>query len=282
MAKIAVDIDSTLYDFESPAREAFTRLAEERNDKTLLRGAYHPWTEWRSPADACGIEAWLDAIDLCHDADMIRQQVPFTGAVETCQALMNEGHDLLYISSRKSETEEATRDWLREWNFMDDTSGELACVVPPAPKDPYMEDCQYLIDDRPKTVVDFIYDYKWTKLMEAAADRIRNMGPLSSDAPFYDEHFEAQDKALKAYYDDNTELKNFYLDEARKVAEKAADDYVSRTRRRAFVIAYPYNQALTDIPHLYLAPTWAGLNTYLVGKGVLSEPAARPLGMVIA
>lgn len=279
MAKIAVDIDSTLYDFETPAREAFTRLAQQRDDKSLLRGAYHPWTEWRSPADACGIQPWLDVIDLCHDADMIAKQVPFAGAVETCKALMNEGHELLYISSRKSETERATREWLEEWQFMDSVSGELACVVPPADKKPFMTECQYLIDDRPKTVVDFIYDYDWQKMMTAVEQRIRNMGPTSSDDPFYDEHLLAQEKALDAYYEAEGELKVEWLDKAHEIANKCADAYVEKNRRRAFVIAYPYNQALTDIPNLYLAPSWAGLNSYMVSKGVLSEPAHTPLGI---
>jgi FMN phosphatase YigB (HAD superfamily) len=57
MAKIAVDIDSTLYDFETPAREAMFKLYKETGDLVYKEGAYHPWTEWRSPADVLGSRA---------------------------------------------------------------------------------------------------------------------------------------------------------------------------------------------------------------------------------
>ena len=235
MAKIAIDIDSTLYDFETPAREAFTKLANERNDRTLFQGAYSPWTEWRSPADVCGLEAWLDAIELCHSEEIILAQRPFNGAVETCKALANEGHDLLFISNRAIESAQATHDWLQEWEFPldggilegEEYHGGHALKVLSTDKKPLIKDCQYLIDDRPKTVVDFIYDLDWQN----------RFGPMHDDAI-------------------NPDLK-----------------------RRACVIAYAYNQALTDIPHLYLAPTWAGINQYLVSKGVLLAPAYHPLGI---
>lgn len=235
MARIAVDIDSTLYDFETPAREAFTKLAEERGDKEYLRGAYHPWTEWRSPADACGLQAWLEAIDLCHSSEIILAQTPFNGAVETCQALADEGHELIYISNRAVESGEATHDWLAKWDFPLDKSiveaeewhaGHVLKVLT-GDKQPFLRDCQYLIDDRPKTAVDFLYDVDW---------QIRH-GRMHDDS-------------------DGPTLK-----------------------RRVFMISYPYNQALTDVPHLYLAPTWAGLNSYLVGKGVLTKPAYHALGV---
>lgn len=235
MARIAVDIDSTVYDFETPAREAFTKLAEERGDKTLLRGAYDPWTEWRSPADVCGLDAWLDVIELCHSEEIIAAQTPFNGAVETCQALAAEDHDLMYISNRAIESAQATHDWLEKWGFPltdgilegeEYHAGHVLKVLT-TDKKPLLRNCQYLIDDRPKTVIDFIYDIDWQ----------REHGRMHDDT-------------------DRPDLK-----------------------RRAFVIAYPYNQALTDIPHLYLAPSWAGLNQYLVGKGVLSKPAYHALGV---
>ena len=92
-----------------------------------------------------------------------------------------------------------------------------------------MKDCQYLIDDRPKTCIEFVFDFEWE-------ERNREVALGYSDP--------------QSVYDENV--------------------------RRAFVKSYPYNQNLTDISHLYLAPTWAGLNFYLAGKGVLSEPAVTP------
>lgn len=232
MANIAVDIDSTLYDFETPAREAFFKLAEKYDDKTIFKGAYSPWTEWRAPADACGIDIWLEAIALCHDRDAILAQVPFSGAVETCQALQAEGHELLYISNRATEASEATEEWLTGWDFLGEHTQVLALT---GDKKPHMASCQYLIDDRPKTVIEFTYDAKW------------EMG-VREDAAYL----------------------------AETEGQEQADDFYAANRRRAFVKAYQYNQGLTDVPNLYLAPTWAGLNYYLVGKGVLSEPAVQP------
>lgn len=230
MAKIAVDIDSTLYDFEQPAREAFLKLADKYNDETIRQGAYHPWTEWRSPTDVCGLDIWLEAIALCHDADAITQQVPFVGAVETCQALADEGHSLLYISNRATESEDATYEWLKYHNFIAPDYGDL--VVTTGDKKPFMKDCQYLIDDRLKTCVEFVYDFEW------------QVGLANSwDGPDLDGDYE---------------------------------EYKDGLRRRAFVKAYQYNQAGTDIPGLYLAPSWSGLNIYLTKKGVLSERVALP------
>lgn len=269
MAKIAVDIDSTLYDFSTLCREAFIRLAHERDDRSLLRGAYAAWTEWRSPTDACGVQPFLDVLDYCHDNDTILAQTPFSGAVETCQALAAEGHDLLYISNRRVESTAATEEWLKQWKFpLSEDEHELLCLMDE--KRDHIAECQYIIDDRPRTVVDFIYDYEWETRLRSEAKRIASLGP-NEDEPYYDEAMGAMSEALDLFYaeQDNTEAFEKY----RELCELAAEKYVSNTCRRAFVLAYPYNQNLTDIPHLYLAPTWAGLNDYLVGKGVLSKPA---------
>jgi len=269
MARIAVDIDSTLYDFSTLAREGFLRLARERGDDTLKRGAYHPWTEWRSPTDASGVQAFLDVLDYCHDNDVILEQVPFRGSAETCQALASEGHDLLYISNRRVESTEATEQWLKKWDFpLSEDEHELKCLMDE--KRDHIADCQYIIDDRPRTVIDFVYDFDWETKMREQANRIRRLGPDEGD-PLYEEAMDALGVCLDLYYaeKDNTEA----FENLHAIQAEAAEAYISKTRRRAFVLAYPYNQNLTDIPHLYLAPTWAGLNDYLVGKGVLSKPA---------
>lgn len=226
MSRIAVDIDSTLYDFETPAREAFTKLYEMTGNRDYLRGAYHPWTEWRSPSDSCGLETWLKVIELCHSEEIILAQRPFNGAVETCQALADEGHELLYISNRVIESAPATYAWLEREGFpLDHDIAEIeewrsghAFKTLTTEKRPFLKDCQYLIDDRPRTAVDFVYDMEW-----------------------------------RQNYPD--------------------------LKRKAFLLAYPYNQALTDIPNLYIAPSWAGINQYLVSKGVLTRPAYHALGV---
>ena len=40
-------------------------------------------------------------------------------------------------------------------------------------------------------------------------------------------------------------------------------------QRLAFGLWFPYNQALTDIKNVLLAPTWLGIRYYLEKKGVL-------------
>lgn len=227
MANIAVDIDSTLYDFETAAREAMFLLYKRTGDEQYKVGAYHPWTEWRSPADALGLEKWLKAIEVCHQADIIRSQVPFAGAVETCQALSAAGHNLLYISNRAEGSAIATEEWLDMWGFTGPTTTVLCTSENKAP---FIAKCQYLIDDRLKTCVEFVYSYEWTDYWH----------------------------------------KGFPIDIVPEGDGK----------RRAFVKGYTYNQAATDIPGLYVALTWAGINEYLVRKGVLPEEAYRALEAV--
>jgi hypothetical protein len=172
MATIAVDVDSTLYDFETPSRDACLKLwqqsieAGERDD-SYKEAAYHPWTEWRSPADVLGVDKWLKAIGVVHEDDAILGMQPFTGAVETCQALVRAGHDLIYITNRKAHTEKATRQWLLNNNLLgiEDAGtydwGSTSLVVTEGDKRPFIKKAQYLIDDRLKTCVQFVYDYEW-------------------------------------------------------------------------------------------------------------------------
>jgi hypothetical protein len=221
MANIAVDIDSTLYDFDTPAREGFLKLAEKYDDETLFRGAYEPWTEWRSPADACGLDRWLEVIAEVHRPEVILSREPFPGAVGTCQALEAEGHELMFISARDGSAEEATERWLRDKGFLEQNA-EVLCSHDKAQ---HMAECQYLIDDRPKTAINFVTDFNW-QLRFRANDLVNIVG---------------------------------------------------NGKRKAFLLMYPYNAALTDAEDMYLAPTWAGINYYLVRKGVLSAPAYTAL-----
>jgi hypothetical protein len=227
MATIGVDIDSTLYDFDTLAREASLKLWLETDDEDYRRGIYYSSEDWRAPAELLGLEKWLNVIARCHDDEMILKQTPFEGAVETCEALVAAGHKLIYISNRKTETESATTDWLESNGFLFNTAGRTRVVITEGDKRPFLKDAQYLIDDRLKTCVEFVYDYDWQ------------------------------------YYHGVRGLK--------------ALTGVANKDRRAFVLKYPYNQNATDIPGLYVAPTWAGLNVYMHRKGLLPELAAKAL-----
>lgn len=236
MARIAVDIDSTLYDFDSLARECSLKLWQDTGDEDFRRGVYYSSDDWRAPAELLGVDKWLEVIAKCHDDEMILKQSPFPGSVETCRALMDAGHILVYISNRKVETENATREWLTMYGFLDGTD-QCDLVVTEGDKRPFIKDCQYLIDDRLKTCVEFVYDFEWEYDLQGRARALENH-LRNSDHP-----------------------------------DEAFDAYLQQNRRRAFVPRYEYNKNATDIPRLYLAPSWAGLNVYMQRKGVLPEIA---------
>lgn len=201
---IAVDIDSTLYDFATPCRQAFLDLALQHGDKEeYFKGGYQSWVEWRSPADVCGPEAFMEALDIVHSPEVIKAQNAYEGAQEVLTDVANE-HELFYISNRAPEAIDATEEWLFEIN--DFPKANVICMMDD--KLPYLTECQYLIDDRCKTLVEFVYDSSWSQ------------------------H--------------------------------------TKEERKAFGLLFEYNRNLTDIPNIYLAPTWAGIRYYLERKGVLN------------
>lgn len=139
-----------------------------------------------------------------HSPEVIREQAPYIGAEQVLQDLDRE-HGLFYISNRSPQVREATEEWLFE-----------ICSFPKAPvicimedKQQFLSGCQYIIDDRCKTLVQFVYDAEWN-----------TKNPDSS--------------------------------------------------RKGFGLFQQYNQNLTDVPGIYLAPTWSGIRYYLERKGVLN------------
>jgi len=156
MSKVAVDIDDSLYDFGGLAQEMIVQLAAETNDKRLQKAAYSTWNEWRTPNDFLEGE-WQTIIDMCHRDHVIRSQMPFKNAVTTLRKIFSAGNDIIYISNRSEDAYEATYEWLQAHGFPQAKS--LVCTS--EDKAPFIADCQYIIDDRPKTLVEFVYDYKW-------------------------------------------------------------------------------------------------------------------------
>lgn len=204
---IAVDIDSTLYDFATPARQAFLDLALKHGEKEeYFRGGYQSWVEWRSPSDVCGLDAFNEVLKIVHSPDVILAQPPYPEACDVLHELTQE-HEIFYISNRDPESAEATGQWLAEHEFPE---AELIAMMDD--KQPYLSECQYLIDDRAKTLVQFVEDFTWKY----------TYGSLDNEMP-----------------------------------------------RKAFGLLFEYNRNLTDIPGIYLAPTWAGIRYYLQQKGVL-------------
>lgn len=205
---IAIDIDSTLYDFATPARQAFLDLALKHGEKEeYFRGGYQSWVEWRSPADVCGFDAFNEVLEIVHSPDVILAQPPYPGAKEVLDELTDD-HEIFYISNRDPSAARATEDWLSLHEFPD---AELIAMMDD--KQPYLSECQYLIDDRAKTLVQFVHDFNWKY----------TFGSMESPQ-----------------------------------------------ERKAFGLLFEYNRNLTDIPGIYLAPTWAGIKYYLQKKGVLN------------
>lgn len=198
MATIGIDIDETVYSFSDAIRDVFFNLAEERKDKSILRLAYSNNLEWRNLVDHDKKIAY-EAIERVHENTSY--YVPFEGCVKTLNKIYASGHEILYVGSRKQKHHSATEDFLYTHDF---PAGTLICADPQKPKNEYLGKCKYLIDDRPKTIVEF----------------------LKEDS-FYGE-------------------------------------------RKAFGLWRSYNQNLTDLDNLYLAPTWYSLEYYLKRKGVLS------------
>lgn len=206
-----------IYDFETPFRQAFLDLALEHGDKDhYFRGAYQSWVEWRSPSDVCGPDAFTQALDRVHSDEVIQSRTPYDHAVGVLQALEAEGNKLIYISNRSPDCYRATKEWLYDCGF---PKGDLVCVM--GDKEPYISECQYIIDDRPKTLVQFVYSFAWRRAVNAGL----------------------------------------------------------RDERKGFGLLFEHNRALTDVPGIFLAPTWAGIGYYLSKEGVLDESSVRNLSL---
>lgn len=154
MANIAIDIDETLYSFDDAVREAFFEMSIEADDKSIRKGAYSLNQEWRNLTDVLGAELALEAIDRVHSKTI--NQIPFKNAPEVCVKLGQAGHTIKYVTSRKDEYQTNTEKWLKFWEF---PKGEVICST--HDKTEHIRDCQYLIDDRPKTIIEFITDFTW-------------------------------------------------------------------------------------------------------------------------
>lgn len=161
--------------------------------------AYSNNYEWRNLVDHDQKLAF-EAIEIVHKrADSYK---PFDRAVDTLWEVYESGQEILYIGARKEIHNEVTLEFL---SFNGFPEGELICADPSKGKLGYLTECQYLIDDRPRTIFEFLYDKEW-----------------EGDS------------------------------------------------RKAFALWRPYNQNLTDLKGLYLAPTWGGLRYYLKKKGVIT------------
>lgn len=168
--KIAVDIDSTVYDFTSLARNEARQMAFEEGWESdfstkdtdlaikLMKASGLPWPEWRSPGDLFGAELWSKILDRTHAPNRILVQEPYEDSVSVINDWIYDGAEVFFITSRDpDETAEATEQWLIDIGIVDPTllcTGRVGSKIPTL----IMKDTNVLIDDRPQTLVDFAYE----------------------------------------------------------------------------------------------------------------------------
>jgi uncharacterized HAD superfamily protein len=211
MAKVAIDVDDTLYPFWDKLREEFFIMSIEYDDSDILRGAYATTSEWRSLTDSVPLDIAVEAIHRVHEKAL--HQTPYEHAVDVVNQLIESGHEIVYVTSRDEKYHNDTYSWLYHQGFPIESGAEANLICMSGSKIPHIRDCKYLIDDRPQTVVDFISDYVWKR--------------------WYGSEIKEEDKRI------------------------------------AFGLWFPYNQALTDINNVYLAPSWLGIEYYLRKKGII-------------
>src|ERR1700752_1373949 len=153
---IGIDLDDTLYSFCAAAR---AELAEWDGPEAeqFRKAAYTIWTDWRSADDLCG-GGVMKVIERVHEDESILSQEPFPDAVDTVRALDEAGHRLVYISSRDPKCWKATYQWLDEGG-VPVPGRDLSCTE--GRKTPPLAGVQCIMDDRPKTLVEFVYDFQW-------------------------------------------------------------------------------------------------------------------------
>lgn len=143
----------TLFDFDAAIREEFVLMAIEKKDKSYLKGAYSTNMEWRNLTDVLGEDVAYEAINRVHDNQLIYE--PFKDASLTLKELAHT-FKIKYVTSRYERYYDSTEAWLSENNFPE---GEIICST--HDKIPHLNDCRYLIDDRPKTIIKFLHDPLW-------------------------------------------------------------------------------------------------------------------------
>ena len=105
MARIAIDIDSTLHHYW----DLLQRVARERYGVEL------PYEEQRGwGITALERDALVHCVEETHSDENIEAGVPYPGAVETVRAWHERGHWIHVTSHRPGRSREATERWLHD------------------------------------------------------------------------------------------------------------------------------------------------------------------------
>ena len=105
MAKIALDIDSTLHHYW----DLLQRVARERYGVEL---PYEEQRDWG--ITALERDAVIHCVEETHSDENILAGVPYEGAVETVRGWHEQGHWIHVTSHRRPQTADATARWLEK------------------------------------------------------------------------------------------------------------------------------------------------------------------------
>ena len=103
MARIALDVDSTLHDYWP----LFRRVVHERHGLDLPYEEQREWGTTRLPRDDV-----VACIEETHSEENILAAEPYPGAVETVRDWHAAGHWIHVTSHRHTHTRDATGEWL--------------------------------------------------------------------------------------------------------------------------------------------------------------------------
>jgi uncharacterized protein len=139
MAKIALDIDSTLHHYW----DLLQRVVRERYGIEL------PYEEQRNwGITALERDAVIHCVEETHSDENIRAGVPYPDAVGTVRAWHDEGHWIHVTSHRRTSTREATADWLESIGMPYD---DLHCSFDKVPRCAELG-IHVLVDDSPVNI----------------------------------------------------------------------------------------------------------------------------------
>ena len=152
---VSVDIDDTLTPFNDLAKKVIWDRHCKTGRKIYKSFVYASINHWRSPVAPLGIEEWLDVVAECHSNENILSNQPLAGSVEAINMLA-EYNDIYYVSNRAPSTYVATVEWLTKCGY---PSPNRCICLNDQPKIEFFkrEGVDYIIDDRPKTLTDFVY-----------------------------------------------------------------------------------------------------------------------------
>ena len=105
MARIALDIDSTLHHYW----DLLDEISQRRFGVPLPYGEQRSWGITALPR-----EQLIECIEESHSPENILGAEPYPDAVETVRAWRDEGHWIHVTSHRHGRTREATEEWLEE------------------------------------------------------------------------------------------------------------------------------------------------------------------------